>query len=354
MRPERFEKAKAALVTRSVRRRRATIFLALLFVFVTPTAGSHPASTPPPSAPAYDALSFAQELQNLKTNLNSAGPSTDALRIYRDALPKSWPVDAAGRYYDVPSGPLISHLNRAERLPAERAHELSQALAYLDSLAAEASSFSNASALTTNSARSKLDAILSRPECTHAKQQSWYAKARNQIDDFFLKLLDRVFRGVGNQKTFGYILLWLGIAAAAVLIAYWVFRNWFRSARVAEMELAGAAVPARSWQEWVFAARDAAARSDYRMAIHCAYWAGIARLQDLGVLSPDRARTPREYLRALTSGWPVLAQDAAVRRQALAQMTSRLESTWYGYQLATETDFRDSLAQLEKLGCRLP
>jgi len=35
-------------------------------------------------------------------------------------------------------------------------------------------------------------------------------------------------------------------------------------------------------------------------------------------------------------------------------MTSRLEETWYGYHSASEADFRDSLAQLEILGCRLP
>ena len=35
-------------------------------------------------------------------------------------------------------------------------------------------------------------------------------------------------------------------------------------------------------------------------------------------------------------------------------LTSRLEKIWYGYHIATETDFLDSLAQLEVLGCHLP
>jgi hypothetical protein len=120
------------------------------------------------------------------------------------------------------------------------------------------------------------------------------------------------------------------------------------------MALTGAAIPARSWQEWVFAAREAAAGGDYRLAIHCAYWAGIARLQDLGALSPDRAKTPREYLRALAESKLVFVENPQMRREALARMTSRLENTWYGYHAASEADFRDSLAQLEILGCRLP
>jgi hypothetical protein len=120
------------------------------------------------------------------------------------------------------------------------------------------------------------------------------------------------------------------------------------------MALQAATVPSRSWQEWVFAAREAAGRGDYRMAIHCAYWAGIARLQDLGALAPDRAKTPREYLRALAKSKLVLPETAATRLQALSMLTSRLERIWYGYHIATETDFRDSLTQLETLGCRLP
>jgi hypothetical protein len=90
------------------------------------------------------------------------------------------------------------------------------------------------------------------------------------------------------------------------------------------------------------------------MAIHCAYWAGIARLQDVGALAPDRAKTPREYLRALSKSKLVLPEPLATRQQALSLLTLRLEKIWYGYHMATEADFRDSLNQLETLGCRLP
>ena len=120
------------------------------------------------------------------------------------------------------------------------------------------------------------------------------------------------------------------------------------------MALQAAAVPSRSWQEWVFAAREAAGRADYRMAIHCAYWGGIARLQDLGALAPDRAKTPREYLRALHKAKLILPEALATRHLALSLLTSRLEKIWYGYQIATEADFHDSLTQLEILGCHLP
>ncbi|HEY2646208.1 MAG TPA: hypothetical protein VGI34_04520, partial [Candidatus Acidoferrales bacterium] len=188
----------------------------------------------------------------------------------------------------------------------------------------------------------------------HAQKESWWDTFRDRMNEMLGNALMNILRKVGGQGSLGYALLWIGICAAAIFIAYTIFRRWFRTARGEEMALRAAAIPLRSWQEWVFASRDAAGRGDYRMAIHCAYWAGIARLQDLGALSADRAKTPREYLRALSKSTRVVPETLVTRQHALSLLTSRLEKTWYGYQIATEADFRDSLTQLETLGCHLP
>ena len=89
------------------------------------------------------------------------------------------------------------------------------------------------------------------------------------------------------------------------------------------------------------------------MAIHCAYWAGIARLEELGALPADRAKTPREYLRTLKKANLLVSESHTTRYLALSLLTSRLENIWYGYHIATETDFRESMSQLEVLGCHL-
>jgi hypothetical protein len=36
----------------------------------------------------------------------------------------------------------------------------------------------------------------------------------------------------------------------------------------------------------------------------------------------------------------------------LAALTGKLELVWYGYGIAQEVDFQETLGQLEKLGCR--
>ncbi len=352
MRPEKADCANSLAV--SGLRVLAAILLALIFFHaeVARAAESAPQSL---AVPAYDSQSFLKELDRLKTLLESARISTEALRAYRESLPKAWAVDAGSRHYDVPTDLLASRLATAESQPKLRAQQLDQARDYLDALAAETESVATQSpSRTDESARAKLNAILARSEYAHTRRQSWWEKVRARIGEILLNALSRIFRAVGGQASIGYVLLWIAICAAAILIAYWIFRRWIRSAEMEDMALQTAAVPSRSWQEWVFAAREAASLGDYRMAVHCAYWAGIARLQDLGSLAPDRAKTPREYLLALTKSKPILPETLAMRRQALSLLTSRLEKIWYGYQIATEKDFRDSLTQLETLGCHLP
>jgi hypothetical protein len=351
MRPERFDPVN------SLSMRALQVLSALLLALILVQAGAARAaeSVPQSSAgPIYDPQSFIEELARLKERLEIAGKSAETLRAYRESLPQAWTVEAGGRRYDVPTDPVVSRLAKAERQPELRGQQVNQAREYLGALAAETALLTTRPAPSTNSARAKLDAILARSEYAHARQQSWWDKIRARINEVLFSALVRILRGVGGQPSLGYVLLWIGICAAAVLIAYWIFRRWFRMARGEEMALQAAAVPSRSWQEWVFAAREAAGRGDYRMAIHCAYWAGIARLQDIGALSPDRAKTPREYLRALAKSKLILPETLATRQHALSLLTSRLEKIWYGYHIATEADFRDSLTQLETLGCHLP
>jgi hypothetical protein len=351
MRPERFDPVNS-LSTRVLQ-----VLSALLLALILVQAGAARAaeSVPQSSAgPIYDSQSFIEELARLKERLEIAGKSAETLRAYRESLPQAWTVEAGGRRYDVPTDPVVSRLAKAERQPELRGQQVNQAREYLGALAADTALLTTRPAPSTNSARAKLDAILARSEYAHARQQSWWDKIRARINEVLFNALVRILRGVGGQASLGYVLLWIGICAAAVLIAYWIFRRWFRTARREEMALQAAAVPSRSWQEWVFAAREAAGRGDYRMAIHCAYWAGIARLQDIGALSPDRAKTPREYLRALAKSKLILPETLATRQHALSLLTSRLEKIWYGYHIATEADFRDSLTQLETLGCHLP
>ena len=74
-----------------------------------------------------------------------------------------------------------------------------------------------------------------------------------------------------------------------------------------------------------------------------AYWAAVARLEDLRLLARDRARTPRESLRLL--------ERNPKEQGFLRAITGRFELIWYGYHPATAEDWSLAKEQLEKMGC---
>src|SRR5262249_33755142 len=100
----------------------------------------------------------------------------------------------------------------------------------------------------------------------------------------------------------------------------------------------------RSWQDWLAEARRHSAQGKWREAIHCGFWAAVSRLESDGVWPPDKARTPREYLKAIPA--------ASLSKEPFSLLTNKFEASWYGDRPTTEVDFAQFTANLERLGCR--
>ena len=100
-------------------------------------------------------------------------------------------------------------------------------------------------------------------------------------------------------------------------------------------------------------AREAAARKDFREAVHSAYWSGISRLEDTGVVPKDRTKTPREYLRLVAAASEHELAQRPIYRAPLEELTKRLERIWYANRGAGPEDFVETLKQLEAMGCQL-
>jgi hypothetical protein len=90
---------------------------------------------------------------------------------------------------------------------------------------------------------------------------------------------------------------------------------------------------------WMREAEDHAAAGRFRDAVHCLYWASIVALEGQRLWQPDRARTPREYLRLLD---PTSATAPLLRRQ-----TFSFETIWYGLRPAARLDY-DSALELHR------
>jgi hypothetical protein len=136
------------------------------------------------------------------------------------------------------------------------------------------------------------------------------------------------------------------LAVGAVFVtAYVLYRRLRRRPDPVVRPIAPAAIADLEWTEWLQRARTAAAGNAWRDAVHFSYWCAVSFLEGHGAWQPDRARTPREYLRLLPS-----SHQAAV---PLATLTRRFEHVWYGTETADRSAFDASIADLEKLGCRV-
>jgi hypothetical protein len=305
-------------------------------------AQTPPSDTPPSSARAYDIASFLAELHRLAAVLKK-NPSTNEMVALRDSLPRRWTVSTPEFTCSVSSEPLRNQLTSLSP---------SKALVWVNHLAAEVQSSSSPHAASPQ-ARSELDRILARPEFAAVRPPSAWDLLRERIAAWVWNMLLWLFSGLERHPIGGKILFWLILLGVAGWIALGLFRFLASRDLTAALPPSAPLPASRTWQEWVRAAREAAGRGDFREAVHSAYWAGIARLEDEGVVPQDRTKTPREYLRLVAEPHPGELAPQLAPREPLAGLTSRLERVWYANRGASPEDFHESLRQLEALGCLL-
>lgn len=328
------------------------LFCALLLLYPSPrlsvVAGQTPNSGPSAAAPAstatsYDVSSFTAELHRLSASLNGK-PSSQALAAMRKSLPAQWNVATPDHSYSISTTFLSNKLLQGQ---ADQAQD------WLDHLADEVASYSAPQHSSAANARTELDHILAEEDFSSVRPPTPWELLRQRIVDWIERMLLKLFSGMQRYPIGGQILFWLVIVAGVSFIAFWLFRFVTRFDRLNTLAPARFVVPSRTWQEWLRLAREAADRGNSREAVHAAYWAGIFRLQETGALPKDRSKTPREYLRLATQPSPYGIAPNPAYREPLAALTTRLERIWYANRTPGPNDFRDSLLQLEALGCPL-
>jgi hypothetical protein len=291
--------------------------------------------------PASDVAGLQQELQRI-ASLLAKNPSEQELHLLRNSLPSAWTVSTSKDQYSISTEPLRKLLTPSSR---------EQALDWVNHLQEELSAYNQPAA---NSApRSELDKILARAEFGAARPPTQWELLRQRIVRWLEDLLLKILSGIGRYPIGAKILFWALVVLAVAIVAALVFRFFASRDRVSALPANAPINPGRTWQEWIREARGAAKRGNYREAVHSAYWAGIARLEDLSVLPKDRTKTPREYLRLVTEPAPGQLAPPTTHREPLTDLTQRLERVWYADRGARPEDFTDSLRQLEALGCTL-
>jgi uncharacterized protein DUF4129 len=291
----------------------------------------------------YDVASFAAELHRLSGALDEE-PSVNEMTALRDSLPRCWTVSTPEHTYTISSQPLRNQLTA---LSSDKAR------VWVDRLAAELDQPAASSGQTSREAQVELQRILARPEFAAVRPPGAWELFRRRLAAWVERMLLRLFGGIGRYPIGGKILFWFLIVAGVGAIALWMFRFLASRDRMDSLPPSQSVHASRTWQEWIRISREAAHRGDFREAVHSAYWAGIVRLEDTGVVPRDRTKTPREYLRLVTDPLPGELASYPSHREPLRALTSGFERTWYANRGAGPEDFHESLRQLEALGCPL-
>ncbi len=287
---------------------------------------------------------YRQHLRELTAKVDSLADYPEQAGRTATDLPDVVPVNTGHGRVAVNYRDLKNDLAAFSRADAhKRPAMLAQMQDYLRALGAEAEAYEQG--IDADVARRRLADILSRREFHHTQGPSARDILLAKILAWLSRLLSRLSLSGASRFDVFQILVYLLIVAALVLLVVWTLRRLRRPREEpAPREIIPFAPSARSWRVWLAEARSLAQLQDWRNAIHLAYWAGISFLEESGAWRPDRARTPREYLRLVSS--------RTAHHPPLAALTRKFEVVWYGHRDAAESDFRETLGQLEKLGCR--
>ena len=301
-----------------------------------------------------DAMSFADELKHIGNAIAKEKANPAGLAALRKNLPTYWEVASGEQHYKLSTDPLTGLLRAAEKEKNAKsiAAKASEAAEWAFDLANQAKAYEGAQTEGGSNAKNSLATILSRREFGGVKGPSRWDLFRQRVIRWIEDLLLRILGQIGRYPIGVKILFWVITIGVIVWLAFVLFRYWTRRATLDELQTPDSVAYVRTWQEWIQAAREAAARGDYREAVHSAYWAGISFLEDSDLVRKDRTRTPREYMRLVSNSTQLVATGRKTR-EALSALTVVLEQVWYGRRPASNHDFANALQSVEALGCRL-
>ena len=287
----------------------------------------------------YSIDDYASELDKLSNLAVQAGNDRNAAAAAIDELRGGWRIEAHDQTFDLNTSGLLAHFEKLRQGPNEVARN--QLLEQISGLKVDAQAFRQPT-LDSGASRTTLNEILARSEFHQVHGPNWTDRLKYRIADWLFRLLSRFF-DASSVPVIGRSIVWTLVAIALLALAWMVYREMKRNARMETIMPEVLPVSAKQWDVWMSEARAAAAKGLWRDAVHLAYWAGISFLEERGTWRADQARTPREYLRLIPA--------ASEHRAALFTLTRQFEVTWYGNQPAGPETFVETLIHLEKLGC---
>jgi len=287
---------------------------------------------------------YRQQLQDLSARVEQLKEHPEQAKQFAADLPDHVSVSDNSREYSFNYGWLKEKLKQFQQAdPKTRSAFLQEIQDHLQGLNKAEQAYEKSQPESVSD-HQKLEQILSRREFRKAHGPTWWdiflEKVERWISNFFAR--HPIYGRSGTDVL--HILVYGAVGVAFIMFAIWIKRRLDRPRDDFSREIIPFAPSAKGWGTWLAEARAAAQQGDWRNGVHLAYWAGISFLEEHGAWKPDRARTPREYLRILGTRKP--------QYPTLSALTRKFEVTWYGRREAQAADFSEALQQLEKLGCK--
>jgi len=318
--------------------RRTHIFVGLMIVWLMSASIFCRADSGP-----GDDLTVAEYRAQLDQLLASAQQLNSSERgvppVLRD-LPQNWRVRTEEQEFTISAEGLRQDVHNFEQKG-----DYSAAIAIqsrIQSLRQDLDSFEE-SPRDVSSSREHLNALLARPEFQDVHGPTLLDRLAQKLLDIVLGWLGLLFRS-SAVPTISKFLVYALIGFAVLALGWLAYRQIKSAGEKENVVPTDLPVSAKSWALWLAEAQAAAKQHNWREAIRLAYWAGISFLEHQGAWRPDRARTPREYLRLLS--------NSSEHRETLAALTQIFELSWYARRRADAGVFEQAIQALERLGCR--
>ncbi|MGH9733350.1 MAG: DUF4129 domain-containing protein [Candidatus Acidiferrales bacterium] len=303
-------------------------------------------SSSPPTSPDIDLKTYEAQLDSYATQISKARRQPAALARIGVSLPDEWvvrtgqadpdSVTVSTDWLNIALADLSAHPKDADN----RVREIDARLSAMREAAVQL----GAAQPSASDSRTRLDAIFHGPEFKNLHGPTEIQILGQRIARWLVEQIMQLLMHFHLRANVGNVLSWIVIGIAFAFLCWWLWHRFSHLAPKVDSTQASPAAPRVSSREWLDEALAAADRGEYREAVHCAYWAAIARLEDSGRLSRDRARTPREALRQLRSANPG-------ERETLRVLTRNFELVWYGYRPVSDADWIGARTQLENMGC---
>jgi hypothetical protein len=315
-----------------------------ILLFILLQSGLLCSASPLPCATAaqYRALLVHVEQQVEQHVEQQAQPPDVSWAELADTVPAQCEFAAGGRNFHLSNFELRRQLREIGHKPAERAARLN---ALQDDLRQRLGGIDAYERPVDPTAIPKLQTILRQRQFRQVGGQNASELLKQWAFGMLKKILSRIFKDPAQVVLGSKIIAWTLCILVAGFILLRLYR-WAMRERPPEAvrEVIPFAPSSQGWRDWLRQARAAVERGELREAVHAAYWAAISHLESSGAWRPDRARTPREYLRLMKPSDPALL--------LLADLTRDFEVVWYGNHPPALTEWESFLAKVERIGCR--